>query len=44
MGTSFDEYLNKQMENPEFKREWDALEPEFSIIQAIIDSILLFSL
>ena len=38
MGTSFNDYLNKQMENPEFKKEWDALEPEFSIIQAIIDA------
>lgn len=38
MGTSFDEYLNEQLKNPEFKKEWDVLEPEFTIIQAIIDA------
>ena len=38
MGTSFDEYLNEQMKNPNFKKEWDALDPEFAIIQAIIDA------
>ena len=26
------------MKNPEFKEEYDALEPEFAIIQAIIDA------
>jgi DNA-binding XRE family transcriptional regulator len=30
--------LNKQMMNPEFKAEYDALEPEFAIMQAIIDA------
>ena len=33
---TFDEYLAKEMENPEFKAEWDALEPEFQIVRAII--------
>jgi len=30
--------LTEQMENPEFKAEYEALEPEFAIIQAIIDA------
>ena len=36
--TSFDEYLNDQLKDPEFKKEWDALEPEFTIVQAILDA------
>ena len=34
--STFNSYLNKQMENPEFRAEYEALEPEFSIIQAMI--------
>lgn len=34
----FDEYLEKQLENEELRKEYDALEPEFAIMQAIIDS------
>ena len=34
---TFDEYLAKEMENPEFKAEWDALEPEFQIIRGIVE-------
>ena len=34
---TFDEYLAKEMENPEFKAEWDTLEPEFQIIRGIIE-------
>ena len=30
--------LAKQMERTDFKTEYDALEPEFAIIQAIIDA------
>ena len=36
--TSFDEYLNEQLKDPEFKKQWDALEPEFTIVQAILDA------
>ncbi len=36
--SSFNEYLKKQMKDPEFKQEYDALEPEFAIIQALIDA------
>ena len=38
MGKNFRETLNKQMANPEFKAEYDALEPELQIIQAIVDA------
>jgi len=30
--------LAKQMKRPEFRAEYEALEPEFAIIQAIIDA------
>lgn len=35
---NLDDALNKQMKNPAFKAEYDALEPEFTIIQALIDA------
>ena len=34
---TFDEYLAEEMKDPEFKAEWDALEPEFQIIRAMIE-------
>ena len=34
----FNRYLTEQMKNPEFKKEWDALEPEFHMMQALIDA------
>lgn len=30
--TNFNDFLNEQMKDPEFKAEWDALDPEFSVI------------
>ena len=36
--SNYKEYLIEQLKDPEFKKEWDALEPEFSIVQAIIDA------
>ena len=38
MGTKFRDFLNEELQNPEFKAEYDALEPEFAIIQAMIDA------
>jgi len=35
---TFDNYLQEKLKNPEFKAEYDALEPEFSIMQAMIDA------
>lgn len=29
-------FLNEQMKDPEFKAEWDALDPEFSVIEAML--------
>ena len=34
----FDRLLEEQLKDPEFKKEYDALEPQFTVIQAIIDA------
>ena len=36
MGKNFRETLNEQLKNPEFRKEWDALEPEYQIIKAML--------
>lgn len=36
--TKFNDYLKDQMADPDFREEWEALEPEFAIVQAIIDA------
>ena len=36
--SDFRNYLNKQLENPDFKKEWDYLEPEYNTMQAMIDT------
>ena len=36
--SEFREFLDEQLQNPEFRKEWDALEPEFAIVQALIDA------
>ena len=33
---TFREMLNKELKDPEFKREYDALEPEFAMIQSML--------
>ncbi len=38
MATKFDDFLNEQLKNPEIKKEYEALAPEFAIIQAMIDA------
>lgn len=38
MAKNFRETLNKQLNNSEFKKEWDALEPEYQIIRAMLDT------
>lgn len=30
------EYINDQLKNPEFKKEWENLEPEMEVIRAMI--------
>lgn len=37
MGRNFRETLNEQLKNPEFRVEWESLEPERQIIMAIIE-------
>lgn len=34
----FDIWLKESLQNPLFKKEYDRLEPEFAIIQAVIDA------
>jgi len=36
--SDFERYLDEQLSNSEFRREWDNLEPEFNTIQALIDA------
>lgn len=36
--TNFNEYLQEQLQDPEFREEYDALDTEFSFIQAMIDA------
>ncbi|MGD9475369.1 MAG: helix-turn-helix domain-containing protein [Eubacteriaceae bacterium] len=36
--SSFDDYLSEKLNDPKLKAEYDSLEPEFSIIQAMIDA------
>ena len=36
--TSFDHFLKKQLEAPDVRAEYEALEPEFALIQALIDA------
>lgn len=36
----FDDYLTEQLKDPEFKAGYDALEPEFSLIKALMDARL----
>ena len=36
--TEFSEFLKEQLKDPEFRAEYEALEPEFAIIQAMIDA------
>ncbi len=34
----FTKYLNKKLENPDFKKEWDASEPEYNLMAALIEA------
>jgi len=36
--SEFRDYLNEQLQDPEFRKEYEALDPEFAIIEAIIDA------
>ena len=34
--TNYKDFLNEQLQNEKFKKEYDALDAEFSIVQAMI--------
>ena len=36
--SEWDIFVDEQLKDPEVRAEWEALEPEFAIIQAIIDA------
>jgi len=38
MSKKFDDFLHNQMQDSEFKKEYDALQPERAVMQAIIDA------
>lgn len=38
MSVSFNDYLQEQLKDPEFRAEYEAQEPEFAIMQAMIDA------
>ena len=38
MSTKFNDFLNEQLQDPEFRREYEALQPERAVIQALIDA------
>lgn len=38
MDNSFDSFLKERLQDPEVRAEYEALEPEFAIIQAMIDA------
>ena len=35
---SFDEMLSRQLQNEEFKKEYEAIQPEMDVIRAIVDA------
>lgn len=38
MSNKFDDFLQEQLKDSEFRKEYEALQPEHAIIQAIIDA------
>lgn len=38
MMTKFKDFLAEQLQNEELRKEYEALEPEFTIVQALIDA------
>lgn len=35
---NFRDYLENQLQDPEFEKEWQNLEPEYNMMQAIVDA------
>ena len=38
MGTKFNDFLQEQLKDPELRQEFEALQPEHAVIQAMIDA------
>ena len=38
MSTRFDDFLEEQLKDPEIREEYEALQPEYAAIQAMIDA------
>lgn len=38
MSVKFDDFLRDQLKDPEFRKEYESLQPEKAIIQAILDA------
>ena len=38
MSNKFDDFLQEQLQDPEFREEYEALQPEHAVVQAIIDA------
>ena len=38
MKDDFNKYLDKQLQNENFRKEYEALEPEFAIMKAVLDA------
>jgi len=36
MATTFRQFLNEQLENPEFRKEWLELEPDYAVVESLI--------
>ena len=36
--SEFRDFLKEQLQNPEFKKEWDDLQPELDVIRSIVDA------
>ncbi|MBQ6815018.1 MAG: helix-turn-helix transcriptional regulator [Lachnospiraceae bacterium] len=34
----FDDYLNQQLENAEFRKEYENMQPEFDVIRALVEA------
>ena len=34
----FDDYLKEKLQDPEFKKEWDDIQPELDVIRAMVDA------
>ena len=36
--SDFDRFLNEQLKDPEFKAEWERIQPEYEIMRSLIDA------